>query len=72
VLQVPLGNRKGKVKAATLYGQPNTGYPPVLLLDKNNLDVCNNLIEVIDRSQTEEIENPYDLDKIFQEVEHGA
>lgn len=72
VLQVPLGDRKGIVKASTLYGPPNTGYPPILLLDRNRLDVCNNLIDAVDRSQTEEIENPYDLDKILQEVEHGA
>jgi hypothetical protein len=65
VLQVPLGNRKGKVKAATLYGSPNRGYPPLLLLSKNDIDIRRNLIEAVDRSQTEKIENPYDLDRIF-------
>jgi hypothetical protein len=69
VLNAPLGRRKGDVKVATLYGPPNTTYPPILMLDKTNLDISNNLIEAVELSQTEEIENPYDLDKIFQERE---
>ncbi len=72
LLQAPLRNRNGNVKASTLYGPPNTGYPPVLLLDKNNNAISNNLIKAVEQSQTEEIENPYDLDKIFQEGVNDA
>ena len=66
LLQAPLGRSGGKVRALTLYGRPNTGNLPIILLDKNDKYISEKLREAVCRSQVEEIENPYDLDLIFQ------
>lgn len=66
LLQGPLGRLGGTVKASTLYGRPNTGYLPIIMLDKNDRHISDKLREAVCRSQLEEIENPYDLDSIFQ------
>jgi hypothetical protein len=66
LLQGPLGRSGGSVRSSTLYGKPNTGYLPIMLLEKNDSFISDKLREAVRRSQIEEIENPYDLDLIFQ------
>lgn len=66
LLQGPLARSGGNVKTSTLYGRRNTGYLPIVLLEKNDRFISGKLYEVVRRSQVEKIENPYDLDLIFQ------
>lgn len=65
VLEAALGKKKGAVRIATLYGRPDNTYTPVVLLDRNDKYIANQLRDFVQRSQIERIENPYDIDYIM-------
>jgi hypothetical protein len=66
VLHTPLGGHGGGVKSQTLYGPPNTGRPPIMMLQRNNKRISGKLREAVALSQTEDVQNPYDLGLIFK------
>jgi hypothetical protein len=66
VLQSPLGRNGGAIKTSTLYGPPNSGNVPIMMLQKNDKHITGKLREAVSLSQIKEVENPYDLSLIFK------
>jgi hypothetical protein len=69
VLRTPLGVRHGKILLSTLYGLPDSGEEPILLVQGNDEGVMENLRNAVKESQVAELDNPYDLETLFQRGE---
>jgi hypothetical protein len=66
VLRVPLGSRGGFVDLTTIYGNQNTGFVPIILLSRNNKNICVKLYKAINQSQLVTLANPYNLDALLK------
>jgi len=65
VLEAPFGKRNSVVRISTYYGNPNNGYTPVIVLEKNNEYISNRLRDCVYQSQNVKLQNPYDIDHIM-------